>query len=686
LDRLRLRRAVAVFPGILVMKVFLRFLLCFVCLTRSTPAAQADARKPNIIFILADDLGYGDVGVFYQNSRAASQPRMATPNLDRMAAEGMLWRNHYTGAPVCAPARASLLLGRTQGHCAIRDNQFDKALPDNHTLATVLKHAGYRTACIGKWGLQGQAPEYPGHPLRHGFDEFFGFLEHVSGHTYYHDETKPLREGFDDVTGKYRDIYSTDLFTARAKKFIADHEAAHAAQPFFLYLAYTAVHNPLHVPGGPYPAGAGRDGGLQWPLAPTPETRDTWIHPDYAGAAWTDAMKRYATMVRRLDDGVGDVLQLLRDMGLDQNTLVIFSSDNGPANENGSDPRLFDSWGPFDGFKRDCWEGGLREPTIAWRPGSVKAGAVSDVISGHWDWMPTFAEIAGLAAPAQCDGVSLVPSLTGEGVQRSRGYMYGEYFVKGKNPASDDVFKRKGVTGRGQQQLLRIGDMVAIRTQITDAADPVRLYNVRTDPHEDHDLATDPAHAALVARMQAMLITARRPEPSAPRPYDNQLLPAVALAEARDGALDFAAYEGNWPWVPDFDALKPLRKGRAAGLDLSVRTREEQIGMKFSGFLKAPADGGYTFYLGSDSGAHLWLHDAHVIDDDFNHDGAVVSASILLKAGLHPIRVFYRHASGPPKLELEYDGPGIPRQPVPASAFCAADGAPVLVTGAPANP
>ena len=673
------------------MKIALRFLICCFCLPcfirgaddsalAATPAPSR-ARKPNIIFILADDLGYGDVGVFYQNSRAATQPRMATPNLDRMAAEGMLWRNHYTGAPVCAPARASLLLGQTQGHCAIRDNQFDKALPNIHTLATVLKYAGYHTACIGKWGLQGEAPGYPGHPLRHGFDEFFGFLEHVSGHTYYHDETKPLRDGFDDVTATYRDIYSTDLFTARAKKFITDHAAAHAEQPFFLYLAYTAVHNPLHVPGGPYPTGSGRDGGLQWPLAPTPETRDTRIHPDYAGAAWTDPMKRYATMVRRLDDGVGDVLQLLRDKGLDKDTLVIFSSDNGPANENGSDPRLFDSWGPFDGFKRDCWEGGLREPTIAWSPGSVKAGTVCDFVSGHWDWMPTFADLAGLAAPAQCDGVSLVPSLTGVGEQRDRGYMYGEYFVKGKNPASEDVFKRKGVTGRGQQQLLRVGDMVAIRTQIADAADPVRLYNVRNDPHQDHNLATDPANAALVARMQAMLITARRPEPSAPRPYDNQLLPAVIVGETREGALDFAAYEGDWPWVPDFDALTPVRTGRAAGLDLSIRTRQEHPGMRFSGFLKAPADGAYTFYLTSDSGAHLWLHDAHVIgdvmQDDINSQPLSGSGSIFLKTGLHPIRIFYRHGAGQSlsRLDLEYSGPGIPRQPVPMSAFCAADGA-----------
>lgn len=643
----------------------------------SRPRDNAAAGKPNIIFILADDLGYGDVGVFFQNSRPASKPKFTTPHLDQMAMQGMMLTNHYTSAPVCAPARASLLLGQHQGHCPIRDNQFDKALPHNHTLATVLKQAGYRTACIGKWGLQGLAADnYPGHPLRHGFDAFFGFLAHVSGHTYYHDASKPLHEGYTDVTEQYRDIYSTDLFTGRAKTFITDHQADHPTQPFFLYLAYTAIHNPLQVPGGPYPAGAGQRGGVHRPLTPTPETRDTWIHPDYRDQPWTEPMKRYATMARRLDDGVGDILQLLSDLGIAKNTLVVFSSDNGPANENGSDPRNFDSWGPFDGFKRDCWEGGLREPTIAWWPGHVPGNKVCPVLSGQWDWLPTFAELAGLVPPAQSDGISLVPSLTGAGQQRGHGYIYTEYFFKGRNPASEDVFRRKGVTGRGQQQMLRIGDTVAIRTQITQPSDPLRLYNVRTDPHEDHNLAADPANSAPLAILQGLLLTVRRPEPSAPRPYDAELLPAVTLSDATRGALDYAVYEGQWPWVPDFDALVPLRNDRATGLDLSVRSRNNHVGIKFSGYLTVPADGPYTFYLTSDAGAQLWLHDAHILDDDFNHDGREVSAAILLKAGPHPFRLFYRHATGPAQLDLHYAGPDIARQPVPLAAFSAAPGGP----------
>jgi len=639
---------------------------------------QAAARKPNVIFILADDLGYGDLGFTFQNSRDPSKPRFATPQIDRMAAEGVFLRQHYTGAPVCASARGSLFLGQHQGNCPIRDNQFDKALPNNHTLATVLKAAGYHTVCIGKWGLQGKKPDYAGHPMRHGFDEFFGFLAHVSGHTYYHDASKPLHEGYTDVTAQYSDVYSTDLFTARTKKFIVEHTAAKPDEPFFISLNYTAVHNLLNVPDSPYPAGGGKAGGLQWPIKPHPAMKNKWFHPDYAEAKskgkdgelvpWTEPMKRYATMARRLDDGVGDVLQLLRDLKIDDNTLVVFTSDNGPANENGSDPRLFDSWGPFDGLKRDCWEGGVREPTIAWWPGRVPAGRTSDFVSGFWDWMPTLADAAGLAPPAQSDGVSLLPTLTGKGEQRSKGYLYVEYFVNSKNPVSADVFKRKGVTGRGQQQIIRVGDFAGVRTQIKSATDPLRLYDVVTDPHEDHDLAGDPANAARLAQMRELLATLHRPDPGAKRPYDDQPMPAVTAA-VTPGALDASAYEGQWKWVPDFETLKPVRTARVKGFDLSVRSRDENVGIKFTGYLKVPTDGEYEFSVTSDAGVEMWLHEAHVLDDDFNHDGSEVSTKVRLMAGLHPIRLFYRHGTGVARLDVKWSGPGIEKQVIATDAL-----------------
>jgi arylsulfatase A-like enzyme len=638
------------------------------------PATSPAAGRPNVLFILTDDLGWGDVGVFHQNARGAGgKPAFATPHLDALAASGMFLRHHYTGAPVCAPARGSLMTGLSQGHCAIRDNQFDKPLPQGLTIASVLREAGYHTAAIGKWGIGGRPKSgYPAHPVRRGFDEFFGYMAHGTGHVYYHDAQHPIMDGTEDVGDRYDNVYSTDLFTARAKKFIADQHAGHPGRPFFLYLAYTAVHNALHVPGGAYPTGGGRDGGVRWPLKPTPETRDSYIHPDYAGKPWTEPMKRYATMARRLDDGVGDVMQLLRDLGIADNTLVVFTSDNGPANEGGADPRLFDSWGPFDGFKRDCFEGGVREPTIVAWPGRIAPKQTDDTPSGFWDWMPTLAEVAGLPAPAHSDGVSLVPTLLRQGKQRSRGYVYIEYFVGSRNKASADVFARKGVTGRGQQQLVRIGEFVGVRTQVQSPGDPLRLYNVVADPHEDHDLSADPAHAGLLARMRDLLVTARRPDADAPRPYDDVPLPAVQPSGATRGRWTVSRFDGAWPWTPDFDGLVPAATTDAAGVAVPDPAPGQPFGLKFAGYLNVPADGEYTFTGSSDGGLHLWVHDAHLIDTDAPTVDRPATATVRLKAGLHPVRLFYRHATGRPSLSLRWRVPGGAEEAIPASAFSSA--------------
>lgn len=357
-------------------------------------AVSLTAAQPNILFILTDDLGYGDLGVYFQNERARAgqrhQPWLATPHLDRMAAEGMRLTRHYCAAPVCAPSRASLLLGVHQGHANVRDNQFDKALEDNHTLGTVLRQAGYATAAIGKWGLQGPgaASEQPGHPLRRGFDYFYGLLAHISGHFHYLKEHGSLdnqgqptgvHENYRNVTDGLDRCYSTDLFTARAKQWILDHHAARPGQPFFLYLAYPAPHARLDVPTRPYPDGGGIHGGMQWLGTPgrminTAEGDiDTWIHPDYATATydhdrnpatpevdWPEHARRHATMVRRLDDAVADLLQTLNDLHLATNTLVVFTSDNGTHHEGGYggrvvyDPTFFASFGPLQGIKHNC--------------------------------------------------------------------------------------------------------------------------------------------------------------------------------------------------------------------------------------------------------------------------------------------------------------------------------------------
>lgn len=636
-------------------------------------SVHGDIVKPNIIFILTDDLGYGDVGVLYQNSRPPGKPRMATPELDAMAAGGMILRQHYTGSPVCAPARASLLLGQHQGNCPIRDNQFDKALPHNHTLGTVLQTAGYYTGMIGKYGLAGKTADHPAHPLKRGFNEFYGVLGHGDAHHHYPGNSGRILDGYTPVTSGLDAAYDTDLYAARAKKFIIDRAAVSPRQPFFLYLAFTAPHFFHELPTQAYPPGRGLKGGLQWPLNTDSGKTNSWYAPEYAGKPWPDVEKRHATMIKRVDDAVGDLLQLLRDLNIDKDTLVIFTSDNGPHNEDGQDPRFFDSWGNMDGIKRDLWEAGIREPTLAWWPGHIKAGDATDSPSCFWDWMPTFADLGGLAPPAEADGVSLVPTLTGEGSQRSRGFYYFEYEFnfKPQFKVDKELFARKHIQGRGQLQAIRLGDFMAVRYGINNSDKPFRLYNVVTDPHEDHGLAGDPKYQAIVAKARSMVKEVRRPDAEAPRPYDNDFVPAVAVDCKTDGVLDYATYSGDWPWVPDFDALTPASTGKVDGLDMDKLKPADNSGVRFTGYISIPADGNYTFTLQSDSGAQMWLHEAHVIDDDFNHDGRAVSASILLKQGRHPIRIFYRHKSGAPKLTLEYSSAIITKRPVPLDAFSA---------------
>jgi arylsulfatase A-like enzyme len=642
----------------------------------AAPAPAPAPSKPNILFILCDDLGYGDIGIFYQNSRQGTgKPFFSTPHIDDLARGGLMMRQHYTAAPVCAPARASLMTGLTQGHCNIRNNEFDWAIAPGMTLGSMMKQADYDTVAIGKWGIGGMpAKNFPAAPTKRGFDEYFGFLQHAAGHVYYHDPNHKLFEATTDVTAQYEHIYSTDLFTARAKKYIVDHNANHPDRPFFMYLAYTAVHNALQVPANPYPQGFGLRGGVQWPLAPTPDTQDTWIHPDYANqTSWTDPMKRYATMARRLDDGVADIVELLRDLKLEANTLIIFTSDNGPANEGDakdgkSDPRLFDSWGPFDGFKRDCFEGGMREPTIAYWPGHIPAHKIDDTPSAFWDWMPTFAEAAGLPQPAHSDGISLLHTLLRQGGQRQHPYLYFEYLFDEKNrqPAADDVARRKAPI-RGQQQVIRIGDLVGIRTQIKSASDPLRLYNVINDPHQDHNLAGDPQYAPLLARMDDLLITSRRPNAQAKRPYDDALLPPIKLDHATPGELSCAIFDGQWPWVPNFETMAPAQSSETRGLKLPARN--SPYGAEFTGYLTVPADGEYTFTLTTDGSADFWLHDAHMIDAEAGTSPQTITEKILLRAGAHPLRIFYTHKEGNPQLTLHYTGPGISDQEIPSSLY-----------------
>ena len=670
-------------------------------------SCAAAAGQPNIIFILTDDLGWGDLGVFFQNSRRAahvrSEPWELTPQLDRLATQGAQLRHHYCAAPVCAPSRASLLLGVSQGHANVRDNQFDKALENNHTLATVLSRAGYATVAVGKWGLQGvgkgqtNPATWPAFPTKRGFDQFFGYARHKDGHEHYpkeglYDGRKQVWDGTNNLTSQLDKCYTADLWTAWAKCWIIEHQRTNSSQPFFMYLAYDTPHAVTELPTQAYPEGGGLRGGLQWLGVPgrmistASGQVDSWVHPDYRNATydddhnpatpevpWPNVYKRYATAVRRLDDAVGDLQQLLRDLSIDGDTLVVFSSDNGPSIESYLPHQplradFFNSFGPFDGIKRDCWEGGLRVPTLAWWPGHIRAGRVINRPSISYDWLRTFAQAAAIPAPARADGVSLLPELTRRGTQKDRGYLYVEYFEKGKTPGYEEFAPGHRDRRRNQMQAIRMGDYVGVRYDVKAQADPFEIYKVSSDPQQLKNLAQDLPE--LAARLKATALQVRRPDFEAPRPWDGELVPAMAVKRTHPG-IRWKAYEGAFPWVPDLETLQAKTQGLSAQPDLTRRTRENNIGMLFTGFLRIPTDGEYTLYLSTDSGASLRIHDATVIDADFGYrSGKELQSSIRLKAGPHPFRLYYaRRASDKPYLNLAWTGPGIEKQPIPMTAY-----------------
>lgn len=656
-------------------------------------ALAAAPARPNILFILCDDLGYGDLGITFQNERARSgdrrRPFFQTPRIDTLARDGLWLRQHYAAAPVCAPSRASLLTGRTQGHASVRDNQFDKGLAETLTLGSVLQRAGYATAAIGKWGLQGGGesgktprPDRPeaereadyrswtSYPTRRGFDFFFGYVRHKDGHFHYPQEDgREVWENDRAITSGLELCYTTDLFTARAKRWIVEQRTARPDQPFFLYLAYDTPHAVLHNPPSAYPAGGGLNGGVLWIGQPgamiTTATgaKDNWMHPDYASATWDhdgdaatpevpwpDVQKRYANSVRRIDDCVGDLLQLLADLGLAENTLVVFTSDNGPSPESylaaEANPAFFRAFGPFDGIKRDTLEGGLREPTLVRWPAAIPAGRVSDQAAGQWDWLATFAEVAGVPAPAASDGVSLLPTLTGRSEQ-SPSALYVEYFNKERTPRYGVFHPSHRGRLREQMQVVFLDGFKGLRYQVKSAEDDFEIYDVARDPQETKNLAGEPGMAALQGRLKARALHVRRPDKSAPRPYDDALLPALTSAPSHTGGLSWARYEGDWPWLPDLSTLRPTATGTVVQPEVAAELRGPAGAIALTGALLVPKDGEYRFAVTGSDDAMLFLHQSRVVEAG-RSDGRV-----RLQAGWHPVRLYARHGKDAAALRLE---------------------------------
>ncbi len=431
---------------------------------------------PDIVYILADDLGYGDLGCY-------GQQKFSTPNIDRLAREGMLFTQHYTGCTVSAPSRSSLMTGLHTGHTPVRGNkgwepEGNWPLPaGTFTVAKMLQSRGYVTGAFGKWGLG--YIESEGDPELQGFDEFYGYNCQSLAHNYYPDhlwhnhEKIVLHENDSSKSG----AYSADLIHKAALDFLE----ANKSRQFFLFYPTTIPHAELFAKEeylkmfrgkfDPEKSFAGVDSGPSFRLGPY--------------GSQPEAHAAFASMVSELDDYVGEILAKLKQLGLEKNTIVIFASDNGPHLEGGADPDYFNSNGDLKGYKRDVYEGGIRTPMLVRWPGKVKEGSKIDHISAFWDIMPTFAEITGAKIPETIDGISFLPALLGK-KQKQHDYLYWEFHEQGGKMA------------------VRMGNWKAVKLNIDKTPqNPTELYNLLTDVGETNDVAS--SNPEIVNKMEMIM-------------------------------------------------------------------------------------------------------------------------------------------------------------------------------------
>lgn len=474
----------------------------------SQPKAKKENKKPNIIYILADDLGYGELGVY-------GQEKIKTPNIDKLASNGMLFTQHYSGAPVCAPSRYILLTGKHAGHAQIRGNDewsergdiwnYKKVVNDpnlegqrpilntTETIGKVMQKAGYKTAIVGKWGLG--APLTEGIPTKSGFDFFYGYNCQRQAHQLYpkhlwkneekvwleNDLIVPntkLDEGADiHAIESYKKYEQKDYAPALMQKEVLQFIEDNKEQPFFMYYATPLPHLPLQVPQSYVDKYVKLFGDEE------PYVGNRGYFPNrYPNAA-------YAGMITYLDDQVGEIIEKLKELNLYENTMIIFTSDNGPAYSGGVDAEYFNSAKPFPNnygrTKGFTYEGGIRVPMIASWPGKIEAGSKTDHISAFWDVLPTFSELVNLKVPDDIDGLSFLPTLLGEEKQEKHEFLYWEF------PSYQG------------QQAVRMGDWKGIRKNIFKGNMDVELYDLKTDPTESKNIATN--HPEIVAKIEAIM-------------------------------------------------------------------------------------------------------------------------------------------------------------------------------------
>ena len=444
---------------------------------------MAQTKHPNVIFVLADDLGYGDIEPY-------GQQIIKTPHLSQLANEGMKFTQFYTGTAVCAPSRASFMTGQTTGETHIRGNREVREPIDGQapilagapSIAQLFKQAGYRTGCFGKWGLG--TPDSEGNPLKQGFDTFFGYNSQFRAHRRYpaylwHDNEKVMIP----ENGNYerQEVYAEDLIQQHILQYIG---AQTTDTPFFMWLTYTLPHAELVVPNDSIYQ--------QYQHLP----KRPYKGHDYSGITdkpfgWAGYMSQpdtygtYAAMVSRLDWYVGQIRKALKAKGLEDDTIIIFASDNGAHREGGADPKFFNSSAGLRGIKRDLYEGGIRTPYIVYWKDKVKAGSVSDHVGAFWDMMPTFAEITNQKYAPNKHQVSFLPALLGK-KQKAHKYLYWEFHEMG---------------GR---QAVRYKNWKGVRLNVNkDKEAPIELYNLTTDPAEQHNLAEQ--YPKIVKKMRKIM-------------------------------------------------------------------------------------------------------------------------------------------------------------------------------------
>lgn len=465
-----------------------------VTLISSANARPADDR-PNIIYIIADDLGYNELGCYGQKT-------IKTPNIDRIASDGIKFTQHYSGQAVCAPARCSLMTGYHMGHAFVRNNGNPKdrmpaykkdgifpgqiAIPDSTvTIPELLKKKNYATAAYGKWGLGYE--ESTGDPLKQGFDDFGGFLCQIHAHNHYPKylwkSGKKIPMPGNDRTLK-GESYSQDYFVDWGLEFIRKNKE----KPFFLYLPFAVPHLSIQVP----------DSDVEKYRKIIQEEKHQ--HRGYLPHPYPRAA--YAAMVTHMDKGVGQIMNLVKELGLDNNTIILFSSDNGPAYNRlgGSDSVYFDSANGFRGMKGSLYEGGIRIPLIARWPGKIKAGSVTDLQSAFWDILPTFCDLAEVKTPEGIDGISLAPTLLGQtDKQKHHDHLYWEF------------------AAYGGQQAVRMGKWKAIRQDMLKGKNPIiktELYDLESDPAESVDLADK--YPVILKKLEEVMKDARVPSKTYP--------------------------------------------------------------------------------------------------------------------------------------------------------------------------